>query len=144
MQNLKKLTCSPSRSGQKGALSLRLTALCVALFAFTMMAGLFYMRYERNLFAEVWAGIQKSTHKLTQQAVQQTSPDILGTPSSEIIKCKVNGKWVYSNSECKGTNIQKIEIHDSAGFDAPKVAQPVKDTPEQLREKMLERAIEGK
>lgn len=132
------------KSQQTGAISLRLAALSVAIVSCAAMAALFSMRYERNLFAEMWEGAKKSTQKTSAQLSRQINlQDVSGAASSEIVKCKVNGQWVYSNSGCKGSHVQKIEVHDTSGFDAPKTAPVPKLAPEQVRAKMMERAIDG-
>ncbi|HZW20103.1 DUF4124 domain-containing protein [Noviherbaspirillum sp.] len=127
---------------QKG-LSLLWTAVVVGLVALAGMVGLMSARYERNYFAEAWKKLTKTD---VAQAVQQTQQNVAKTEAPPIRKCIIDGKTVYSNVECDKANptSQKVSIHDSKGFEAPKV--PVVSTPEaegapSMRDKLIDKAV---
>ena len=126
---------------QKG-LSLLWTAVVVGLAALAGMVALMSARYERNYFAEGW---KKLTRTEVGQVVQQTQKNVAKNQAEPIKKCTIDGKVVYSNVECdKGNQTsQKVQIHDTAGFEAPKV--PVASTPEEgapsMRDKLIDKAV---
>ena len=128
---------------QKG-LSLLWTAVVVGIVALAGMVALMSARYERNYFAEAW---KKLTRTDVGQDVQQTQQNAVKSEATSIRKCVVDGKVVYSNVDCdKGNSTsQKVEIHDTKGFEAPKV--PVASVPEaegvpSMRDKMIEKAVQ--
>ena len=127
---------------QKG-LSLLWTAVVVGLVALAGMVALMSARYERNYFAEGWKRLTKTE---VGQVVQQTQKGMAKTQAESIKKCTIDGKVVYSNVECGKGNptSQKVQIHDTAGFEAPKV--PVAPTPEaegapSVRDKLIDKAV---
>jgi hypothetical protein len=132
---------------QRGELSLLWAAVIVGVIALMCMGALFSMRYERNFFAETWNRFAKSDAgkaiQQTQKAAEAvTRPDGAGT---DIRKCVIDGKVVYSNVECdtKNASTRKVQLHDTQGVEAPKVPQASASQPEQqptLQEKMIEKA----
>ena len=127
---------------QKG-LSLLWTAMVVGLVALAGMVTLMSARYERNYFAEAW---KKLTRTEVVQAVQQTRQNVAKAEAEPIRKCVIDGKTVYSNIECEKGNptSEKVQIHDTKGFEAPKV--PVASTPEaegapSMRDKLIDKAV---
>jgi len=125
---------------QRGALSLTWVAIVSAAFAALAMAALYSMRYERNVFMEVWNKALKSG---AGAAVAHTSQEALGkvAPSAAPLRsCVVNGKHVISNVDCPERGSKIIHIHDSRGIEMPKAAPPVEPTPAGAQEKMIEQA----
>jgi hypothetical protein len=127
---------------QKG-LSLLWTAVVVGMVALAGMVALMSARYERNYFAEGW---KKLTGTEVGQVVRQTQQNVTRTEAASIKKCVIDGKPVYSNVECEKDNptSQKVQIHDTKGFEAPKV--PVASMPEaegapSTRDKLIEKAV---
>lgn len=127
---------------QKG-LSLLWTAVVVGLISLAGMVTLMSARYERNYFAETWKKLSKTD---VGQAVQQTQQNVARTESAQIKKCVIDGKTVYSNVECDKANptSQKVQIHDTKGFEAPKV--PIASTPDaegapSMRDKLIDKAV---
>lgn len=132
---------------QRGELSLFWAAVIVGAIALVCMGALFSMRYERNFFADAWNRFTKSDAgkaiQQTQQAAEAVArPDGTGT---DIRKCVVDGKMVYSNVECdaKNTSTRKVQLHDTQGIEAPKAPQasvPQQETQPSLQDKMIEKA----
>ncbi|OWW19030.1 hypothetical protein [Noviherbaspirillum denitrificans] len=127
---------------QKG-LSLLWTSVIVGLVALAGMVTLMSARYERNYFAEGWKRLTKTD---VGQAVQQAGQDVAKADAPPIRKCVIDGKTVYSNVECDKANpsSRKVEIHDTKGFEAPKV--PVAAAPEgegapSMRDKQIDKAV---
>ncbi|HYC43729.1 MAG TPA: hypothetical protein VEB70_12160 [Noviherbaspirillum sp.] len=127
---------------QKG-LSLLWTAVVVGLVSLAGMVALMSARYERNYFDEAWKKLTKTD---VGQAVQQTQQSAARTEPAQIKKCVIDGKTVYSNVECDKANptSQKVQIHDTKGFEAPKV--PVAPAPEgegapSMRDKLMDKAV---
>ncbi len=133
---------------QRGELSLLWVAVFMGALGLVAMAGLFWMRYERNLFAEIWNGAMRTptgqTVKKTQAAVENSiKPE---SASGAIRKCTIDGKVVYSNVECnaKDPTSRSVKLHDSSGFDAPKAPPPAEsagDASMSVKDKMMEKAI---
>jgi hypothetical protein len=128
---------------QRG-LSLIMVAVGMAGVAALAMAALFSMRYERNLFAE---GIGKLTGKSPPAAVvpgQAASAAPAAAPGNALRRCVINGKTVFSDTECSERNAstQNIVVHETKGIEAPKVRKPdpADATPQDLRAKMIEKA----
>lgn len=133
---------------QKGELSLIWVAVSMAGLASLAMVGLFWMRYERNLFAEGWAYMMRTpvgqTVKQTQSAAESS---LKGETSSGVIrKCTIDGKVAYSNVECsaKDSNSRAVKLHDTRGIEAPKAPPPAAaadDAQLDMRQKLIEKAI---
>ena len=127
---------------QKGV-SLLWTAVVVGLVALAGMVTLMSARYERNYFAEGW---KKLTGTEVGQAVRQTQQNVARSDAAPIRKCVIDGKTVYSNVECEKGNPagEKVQIHDTRGFEAPKV--PVASAPDAesapgMRDKLIDKAV---
>lgn len=134
---------------ERGALSLLWTAVIIGALSTVAMVGLFSMRYERNYFAEGWkrmigaTGTAASIDQAKQKAGQVAAT---GATTSAIRKCIVNGAVTYSNVECdtKNATSKKVELHDSRGFEAPKVpvVENAQDAaPATMQDKLIEKAI---
>jgi hypothetical protein len=127
---------------ERGALHLIGVAVVSGLVACVAMASLYSMRTERNLFAEGWTKLS-GAFRQTQHAAEA----VTGTgASSTIYQCNMNGKVLYSNVACdaKSTASKKVDIQDTRGFEAPKVAVEAPSTendPMALKEKMIENAL---
>jgi hypothetical protein len=145
---------------QRGELSLWWCAILVGICTALAFAGLFSMRYERNLFAEGWVYVQNTpigrtvlhapsaAASATTSALrgQKVEPD-RGT-NSVIRKCRINGSLVYSNVDCRHDNptSRSVEWHDSRGFESPKAAAaatPQSAPSDTLEQKTLDKAIEN-
>lgn len=129
---------------KQAGLSLFWVAVLMASISFAAVAALFAMRYERNLFAEAWSGLVKSsgaaeTIKKSQQALAGT----VKNESTALRKCVVNGQVMYSNVECdtKSGNTRLIKVSDSQGFEAPRLP-PKEDAAPSEHNKMMDKAIE--
>jgi hypothetical protein len=130
---------------QHGTLNLYWLAIFSAVFAAAAMAALFSMRYERNLFAEGWAKVVGAAQTPALETARQAVSGAVGAPqppSNVLRKCIIDGKKVISNVDCLPENktSQVIEIHDTKGFEAPKV--PVRAEPEPSSDPMIDKAIE--
>ena len=134
---------------QRGELSLLWVAVSMAALAFVAMAGIFWMRYERNLFAEIWRGAMQTpaakAAQQTQAALAGGVKSAAGVESAAIRKCTVDGKVMYSNVECnaKDTSSRAVKLHDSSGFDAPKTPSlpaSEQDAQADVRLKMIDKA----
>ena len=130
---------------QKG-LSLLWTAVVVGLVAAAGMVALMSARYERNYFAEGWKKLTKTEAGQVVQQVQQNAANASKPEAAAIRKCVIDGKVVYSNVDCDKGNAtsQKVQIHDTKGFEAPKV--PVASAPEgegapSMRDKLIDKAV---
>lgn len=132
---------------QKGELSLFWAAVAVGVLTLIAMMGLMSARYERNYFSEAWKRITKTEVGQVIQQTQQSAAQAAKPESAVVRKCMVDGKVVYSNVECDNSNptSHKVQLHDTKGFDAPKA--PPAPAPEaegkpDMREKMIEKAIQ--
>lgn len=128
---------------QRG-ISLILVAVLMAGLAALAMAALFSMRYERNLFAE---GLVKLTGKSpAAQAVPGAAVVAapVAAPGNQLRRCVINGKTVFSDTECSERNAttQNIVVHETKGIEAPKAPKPdpADAAPQDLRAKMIEKA----
>lgn len=116
---------------QGGALSLRWAVFIVSLCAFSGMAALYAMRYQRNLFDESWRGIKASVVKELPADIRLPEP--AQASESVIRRCTVDGKVMYSNIECKekDRNSRIVELHYSKGLGGE---QPLPDRPAETRQ----------
>lgn len=128
---------------QRGNLNLVWFAVLIGLISFAVMAGLLALRDQRNLFAETWNSLVRSSTAKTQQ-IQSAANGTLKSDATTIRKCMVDGKVVFSNVECGADNptSQSVQLHDSRGIEPPKVA-PAADgeTPADQKWKIIERTI---
>ena len=130
---------------QRGALNLVWVAIASALVAAAAMAALWSMRYERNLFAEgasALAGAAPARHALDATRNALATPD---AGNGAMRKCVIGGKTVISNTDCLDSNktSKTIQIHDTRGFEAPKVpvAQAPGPTSDPAIDKMIEKQL---
>lgn len=127
------------KKSQRGALSLVWVAILSAALAAAAMAALWSMRYERNLFAEGVAAVAKAAP--ARQAIDAVAgmKDGAGGPMR---KCVIDGKTVVSNTECLDSNktSKTIRIHDTRGFEAPKV--PVAPAPNPSSDPAIDKILE--
>jgi hypothetical protein len=118
---------------QRGALNLVWVAIVSAGVAAAAMAALWSMRYDRNLFAEGVDKLAKSAPALPAQA------------AAPMRKCKIDGKTVISNTDCKDGNktSRAIDIVATSGVEAPKapVAAPVEATSDPALDKIIEKQV---
>ena len=133
---------------QKGELSLIWVAVSMAALTSLAMVGLFWMRYERNLFAEAWAYVMRTPVGQTVKQTQSAAEGSLKSDSASgaIRKCTIDGKVVYSNVDCnaKDGNSKAVKLHDTRGIDAPKAPPPpvAADDPQaDMRQKLIEKSI---
>jgi hypothetical protein len=132
---------------QRG-ISLIWVAVLMAGVAALAMAAIFSMRYERNLFAEGLARLTGKTPPAatvqggaTAAAVASPAPS---TPGNQLRRCVINGKTVFSDTECSAANAttQNVIVHETKGVEAPKAPKPdpAAAAPQDLRAKMIENA----
>ena len=136
---------------QRGALSLWWCAVLAGLCTALAFAGLFSIRYERNLFDEGWAYVRKTPVGQTVQSTQSAATSVLQGQGkgqdTTLRKCRINGLVVYSNVDCRSDNptSRVVELHDSRGIEPPKVpaaAPPQTGPSDNLQQKTLDKAIE--
>ena len=132
---------------QRGALSLFWSAVLMAALAFAALAGLFAMRYERNLIAESWHNLMRSSVVSSIVQSRAAIENNLKSEAGAVRKCVIDGKVMYSNVDCgAGTPGSRIvELHDNLGIEPPKAALAAaaqSEPPTSLKnmEKMIERA----
>jgi hypothetical protein len=147
-----------SRHYQRG-LSLLWVALFMGSLAAMAMAGLYWMRYDRNPLAEGWASLMRNsdaaeTLKKSQRAVAQARDAINGSAGATAVnadpgalrKCIVEGRVTYSNVECSPHNATSrlVQVHDTQGFEAPKKPPQPKDemASATVQQKAMDQAIE--
>lgn len=127
---------------QRGALNLVWVAVFSAALAAAAMAALWSMRYDRNLFAEGVAAVAKAAP--ARQAIDAVA-GVKGDAGGPMRKCVIAGKTVISNTECLDTNktSKTIRIHDTRGFEAPKVpvAPASSPTSDPAIDKILEKQL---
>ncbi|SFV09648.1 hypothetical protein [Pseudoduganella namucuonensis] len=126
---------------QRG-LSLIAVALLMGGLAAAVMAALFSMRHERNLFAE---GADKLMRKSGAEAVvKQAAP--AAAPAAPLRRCVIDGRTVVSNTECKDGNptSKTIQVRETRGIEAPRVPKPdpAESGAPSLREKMINQGVE--
>ena len=119
---------------QRGTLRLLWCAVFVFLCSSVAMAALFSMRYERNLFAEGWARLQR---------VSGLNPDLprqaAVLPAAGVRKCMVAGRVTYSNVDCNTKNPTAVTLNDSRGFEpAPSVPAAMPGVSDKMIEQMTQ------
>lgn len=133
------------KNHKQTGLSLFWCAVLMALVGFAAMAALFAMRFERNLFAEAWSGlIRTSGAAETLKQAQNVAENGVKSESNVLRKCIVNGNVMYSNVECdeKNSTSKIVAVRDSQGFEAPKAPPvPKDDAAPTMQDKMMEKAL---
>jgi hypothetical protein len=130
------------RERQRG-ISLIVVAVLMAGVAALAMAAIFSMRYERNLFAE---GLARLTGKPAagQGGAAAAVPSASAAPGNQLRRCTVNGKTVFSDTDCSPANAttKTVIVHETKGVEAPKAPKPdpAGGAPQDLRAKMIENA----
>jgi hypothetical protein len=129
------------RKSQRGELSLFWALVLFVGLSLIMMVGLMSWGRERNLFAEYWdkavAEWQAQTGGKPARAIGNAVGAIgnigaaggasasASAPASEVRRCTINGKVVYSNVECgpdrKGS--RKVDVTPTQGL-GPSAAAP--------------------
>lgn len=125
---------------QRGAISLTWVAIGSVVIGGAVALALISMRNERNLFAEIWA---KASGKVTASPVAEVVQGARPAPAEgPLRKCQIDGKTVYSNTECTASNpsSKDIAVHRTAGIEAPK-APPVSSA-SATSDPALDKAIE--
>lgn len=128
---------------QKG-ISLLVVALIFSLLGAAAMLALYVFK---NGHLPAMPGAAGSVQKLPGAAVLQPEPSQLPQAvsiQSGVRHCQINGKTVYSDSDCPADAKLK-SLHDSAGIRSQQpaaVAKPEQADPDQLRQQAIERAIE--
>lgn len=120
-------------------LSLVAVAVISVLLAGLAMAALWSMKHEHNYFAD---GLKKVSEtaplEAAKLAVAATAP-----AAGPMKKCVIDGVTVISNTDCKDKNptSKTIQIHDTKGFEAPKVpvAPKADSAPESTADKIIEK-----
>ena len=128
---------------QRG-MSLVAVGVFAVVFSLCAMAALFSWRYERNVFAEAWAKVAGGP---AATAVADRAREAVGAtpPTTAMRRCQVNGKTVISNTECsdKNPSTKDIAIHDTKGFEAPRVPAKPEQAPTSnpAVDKMIEKQL---
>lgn len=84
---------------QRGELSLTWCIILFVLVTSVGFAGVLSVGYERNLFAEAWAYVKGAAPSVKSPLPEKASSKGKGD-ASQITKCKVDGRVVYSNTGC--------------------------------------------
>ncbi len=133
---------------QRGVLNLTWVAVFSAVFAAVAMAALFSMRYERNLFAEGGARLAKLFGASPAARALDTARSAAGAGDAgggALRQCLIDGKRVISNTACtdKNPTSKTLQLHDTKGFEAPKVAPPAEAAPtsQPALDKMIEKQL---
>jgi hypothetical protein len=113
----------------------------MAVAASAAMLALISIRHERMPLSGSAAAPVTSALRTARQATDAIAP-----PGAPIRKCMSNGKTVYSNTGCNGTDQpgHAVELHDTRGIEAPKIPAAASTAPQpapDLRERMIERAV---
>lgn len=129
-------------------LSLIGVAIFMALLTLAAMGALYWMRFERNPITDIMNGtVQRpfgKQSKLTASAGVAAPAPAAPAPvalSTEVRKCIINGKTVFSDTECPKT-AAKLKLHDNTFAAPPKPVAPEQDASATLAEKATQRAIE--
>ncbi len=130
---------------QKGELSLFWAAIFVGIVALAAMVALMSARHERNYFSEALGRFTKTEAGQVVRQTRQAAEKATRPEAASIRKCIVNGKVLYSNVDCDTADPtgRKVEMHDTAGFEAPKVSAPSASQtgdPATMEEKAIEKA----
>jgi hypothetical protein len=127
---------------QRG-ISLVAVALIMAGLAAIVMAALFSMKQERNLFAE---GADKLLKKTGAGTVVEQGTQAVQAPAAALRRCIIDGKTVFSDTECAASNptTKKVVVQETRGIEAPKAPKPdpAASGPQSMRDKMIEKATQ--
>ncbi len=115
------------RKFQRGELSLFWSLVLFVVLTLILMTALMSFGRERNLFAEYWDKAvaewnAQTGGKLPAGIGSAVNSAVGGTtasaPSSEVRKCTINGKVVYSNVECgpDRAGSRKIDVTPTQGL----------------------------
>jgi hypothetical protein len=131
---------------QRGALSLWWCAVLVGLCTALAFAGLFSIRYGRNLFAEGWAYLQIAPAGQAVERIRSVASSVLRGKDATLRSCKIKGAVAYSNVDCRNDDptSRTVELHDSRGIESPKVPVPAprQTSPsDNLQQKALDQAV---
>jgi hypothetical protein len=128
---------------QRG-LSLLLVALFSAALALVAVAALFSMRYERNVFAEVWAKVtgNVAANVDLDAARRAATGEAPKADPNMIRKCVIDGKTVISNTDCtdKNPTSRTVKTFDTRGYETKGAPPPASSAP--TSDPMLDKAIE--
>jgi hypothetical protein len=130
---------------QRGV-SLIAVALIMAGLAAVVMAALFSMKQERNLFAVGMDKVlkQSGADKAMGQVEQATGT--APAAGATLRRCVIDGKTVFSDTECSDRNptSKKVVVQETRGIEAPKVPKPdpAASGPQAMRDKMIEKATQ--
>lgn len=137
----------------QSGLSLIAVAIIMALLAVGTMAGLYAIRYNKNPVTELLGskGVDQTLNQ-AGQTLDKAKSDLTGKPTAAAVaadnaairKCIIDGKTVFSNTDCP-KSAPKMKLHDTAGFAPP--PKPVEDSASSdasatLQQKAMEKAIE--
>lgn len=131
-----------SLARQRGELSLKGVLIGSIVLAALVMAVLFSLRNERNLFAEGAATAGKMAGDSVAGGMLDSAKAAIKGDGGQMRKCVINGKTVVSNAVCSDQNktTRVIKIQDSRGFEAPK--KPAEAAPALTSDKMTDKMIE--
>lgn len=123
-------------------LSLVGVAIFMALLALAGMGALYWMRFERNPITDIMQGtVQRPFGKQGKAAAPVAPAPAPAALSTEVRKCIIDGKTVFSDTECPKT-AEKLKLHDNRSAAPAKPVTPEADASATLQEKALQRAID--
>ncbi|GGC82443.1 hypothetical protein [Undibacterium terreum] len=144
---------------EAGAVSLLFTAVFMSLVALVAVSFLYSLRYGHWPIQDIW---DNWTRRATVENIQQEIRGAVtqaGVPTaSEVRRCVIAGKVVYSNVDCRdessagstssgSSHSRSVKLYDSRGIEAPKQTLPAEAEGEgglQLKDKALEKTLSGK
>lgn len=131
-------------------LSLIGVAIFMAILTLAAMAALYWMRFERNPITDIMNGtVQRPFGKLGKPAgpaspnagLPPQAPPAPVALSTEVRKCIINGKTVFSDTECPKT-ASKLKLHDNTFAAPPKPVVAEDDASATIAQKALDKSIE--
>ncbi|MES2130673.1 MAG: DUF4124 domain-containing protein [Pseudomonadota bacterium] len=123
------------RKRQRGELNLLWVAVFSGVLALAAITALMSMRNEKNYFAEA---LNKVTGKMPDAVKEVAGPVVAEPKAGTLRKCVVDGKTVFSDTECKAG--KAVVVQRTAGIESPKVA--VAPSASATSDPVLDKAIE--
>ncbi|MFZ6752265.1 hypothetical protein ACO0KY_02730 [Undibacterium sp. Dicai25W] len=141
-----------------------ISLIWVSVFFMTLAAAgmtlLYTVRYGHLPFQEVWTRWGKSANVIGNELQKASGVKELNLPGQEssgvrapvtvesgVRRCMINGKTVFSDTECTDQNstTKHLKLNDTQGFVHPKPAntddQAASGSEQEMRFKMIDKAI---